>query len=412
MRYALITATAMFVCAGLVQAAPGDLLQTFANPTPEALDRFGYSVAASGMNALVGAPADNTVGVDAGAVYLLDSTSGNVLTTFLNPFPGTGDNFGYSVAGVGGNILAGAPKDTGGGSAYLFDSTGNLLHSFSSPSPVANGLFGQTVASAGNDILIAAPREVLGPSQTGSVYLYDGSTGSLLQSFSDLDQEVDNGFGFALAAANDRVFVGDPFSDTGEVNAGVVRVFDLNTGQLLHTIENPSPGYSDRFGYSLATYGDDHVIVGAYLDDAQGAEESGTVYMFDAGGNLIRTFENPNPSDEDRFGHSVAVVNNTLVVGASWEDFGATDAGAAYLFDIPTGSLLSIIENPTPEAGDVFGRSLAALGQNVLIGAQLDHSNGIDPGAVFLFDPVPEPATMSLLALGGVALLKRRRVCR
>ena len=98
-----------------------------------------------------------------------------------------------------------------------------------------------------------------------------------------------------------------------------------------------------------------------------------------------------------------------MLIGASWEDIGATNAGAAYLFDIATGSLLETFENPTPEEGDVFGRSVAALGQNLLVGAQLDHSGGIDPGAAFLFEVVPEPTTMSLLALSGLALLKRRK---
>ena len=43
---------------------------TFLNPTPDVLDRFGFSVYLSGNNVLIGAPFDNTGAPDTGSVYL------------------------------------------------------------------------------------------------------------------------------------------------------------------------------------------------------------------------------------------------------------------------------------------------------------------------------------------------------
>ena len=42
----------------------------------------------------------------------------------------------------------------------------------------------------------------------------------------------------------------------------------------------------------------------------------------------------PMPGVDDRFGWSVAAVGNNVLVGAYWDDTGATNSVAAYLFEI------------------------------------------------------------------------------
>ena len=107
-----------------VRAQMLKLTQTFNNPTPANFDVFGYSVAISGNNALIGAPLDAMGGVNAGSAYLFDITTGTLLQTFNNPTPESDDIFGNSVAISGNNALIGAPRNaTGGfdaGSAYLY----------------------------------------------------------------------------------------------------------------------------------------------------------------------------------------------------------------------------------------------------------------------------------------------------
>ncbi|MEX2502723.1 MAG: FG-GAP repeat protein, partial [Trueperaceae bacterium] len=68
--------------------------------------------------------------VDAGSAYLFNGTTGAVLLSIPNPAPLLSDSFGWSVAGVGGNILVGAHYDDPGGvfeagSAYLFCEDGD-----------------------------------------------------------------------------------------------------------------------------------------------------------------------------------------------------------------------------------------------------------------------------------------------
>jgi hypothetical protein len=107
-----------------------------------------------------------------------------------------------------------------------------------------------------------------------------------------------------------------------------------------------------RFGYSVAAVGD-KVLVGAPYDDAK-AENAGAAYLFDSDGNWPLTFENPTPAAGDQFGFSVAAFGNNVLGGAFHDDTGANDAGAAYLFDGSTGVLLYTFLNPTPGDGDAF----------------------------------------------------------
>ncbi|MCH7602918.1 MAG: FG-GAP repeat protein, partial [Planctomycetes bacterium] len=55
--------------------------------------------------------------------------------------------------------------------------------------------------------------------------------------------------------------------------------------------------------------------------------------------------------------------------------------------DVQAGGTLTLISNPTPAAGDLFGISVAAVGTNkIIVGAPGDDTNGENAGAAYLFD--------------------------
>lgn len=140
---------------------------------------------------------------------------------------------------------------------------------------------------------------------------------------------------------------------------------------LTATLLNPSPQAGDNFANDIAV-GDGVAVVGAWLDDSHGTD-AGAVYVYDtATGALIRELANPNLSDGDEFGSSVAIQGGRVLVGARSEDMGAENAGAAYLFDLATGALLRTYANPEPGSGDRFGRAVDIDGDRVLIGAYTD----------------------------------------
>ena len=80
---------------------------------------------------------------------------------FTSPTPAAYHYFGGSVALSGNSALIGAYGDNSStGAAYLFDvTTGGLLQSFINPSPDPNDQFGVSVALSGNSALIGAYRD-------------------------------------------------------------------------------------------------------------------------------------------------------------------------------------------------------------------------------------------------------------
>lgn len=285
---------------------------------------------------MIGAYNDNTGDDYAGAAYLFN-TNGALLTTFTNPAPAYGDNFGFSVAAVGNDrVLIGAVSDNMvynfSGTAYLFGTNGVLLTTFTNPTPASGEGFGCSVAAVGIDrVLIGASGEETYVYQGGAAYLFN-TNGVLLTIFTNPTPAESDTFGWSVAAVEaDRVLIGAPWDDTSATDAGVAYLFSTN-GALLATFTNPTPAVGDLFGVSVAAVGADRVLIGANEDDT-GALDAGAAYLFNTNGALLNTFTNPTPDVFDRFGNSVAVVGAAqVVIGASGDNTGDTYAGAAYLF--------------------------------------------------------------------------------
>lgn len=402
---------------GTANAATWELTRTFLNPTPAALEQFGYSVALSGNHLLIGAPRAES---DTGAAYLFDATTGNLLRSFFNPTPSAIDFFGFSVAISGNNVLIGSYLDDAGGTdvgtAYLFDATtGNLLRAFLNPTPAPFDGFGNAVAISGNNVLVAALGDDTGATNAGSAYLFDATTGNLLQTFLNPTPAPDDRFGqWSVAISNNYVLVGTDFDDTGATNSGAAYLFDATTGNLLRAFLNPTPATDDRFGRSVALSGN-YVLVGAGGDDTR-ATDAGAAYLFDATtGDLLRTFFDSTPITNNQFGNSVALNGNNALISSLLDDTGATDAGAVSLFDVTTGNLRQSFFNPTPATSDLFGISVAISGNNVLVGAHLDDTGADNAGAAYLFQSVDDPSpsvpegdnVVGLAFLAGGYALKR-----
>ena len=95
-------------------------------------------------------------------------------------------------------------------------------------------------------------------------------------------------------------------------------------------------------------------------------------------GILLNTYTNPTPVASDLFGSSVAALGNDRIV------VGAAGAGAAYLLNV-NGTLLATITNPDGP-GEAFGSSVATLGNDrILVGAYNYFSNAVQLGRAFLF---------------------------
>ena len=128
----------------------------------------------------------------------------------------------------------------------------------------------------------------------------------------------------------------------------------------------------DRFGYSVAIDGDT-VVVGA-IDNDDGGPESGAAYVFRTTDGWDTQIElklmAADAAANDNFGYSVAINGNTVVVGAVQSDNGGT--GAAYVFRTSDGGAtyneVAKLTASDAASNDRFGFSLAIDGDTVVVG--------------------------------------------
>ena len=129
---------------------------------------------------------------------------------------------------------------------------------------------------------------------------------------------------------------------------------------------------NDHFGVSVAIAGDT-IVVGAYGDDDSGSD-SGSAYVFTRTGTTWTEQTKLTASDGaagDQFGTSVAITGDTIVVGADLDD---TASGSAYVFT-RTGTAWMEQAKLTASDGaavDSFGISVAIVGDTIVVGAWLD----------------------------------------
>ncbi|MAQ71917.1 MAG: hypothetical protein CL565_06955, partial [Alphaproteobacteria bacterium] len=277
-----------------------------------------------------------------------------------NPAFDASDGFSFNITMSNGIVLASSVNDdfgaTDSGAAYLFNaSTGDLLHTFYNPTPASSDNFGWNTAIDGNRALISAINDDTGSSNAGSAYLYDVASGALLHTFNNPTPGSNAHFGSSVALSNDVAIIGAEYGTTGGSRPGVAYLYDINTGSLLHTLNNPSPNHLDTFGYTV-DISTNYAIVGASYDDTVGGN-TGSAYIFDvATGSLIHTLNNPTPTANDGFGSNVSISDTYALIGANGDNSGA---GSAYLYDVVTGDLLHTFSNPTPLTNDRFGWSVS-----------------------------------------------------
>lgn len=362
-------------------------------PTPAAGDGFGTTVVAFGKNALVGAPGDDSLAIDAGAVYLFEGGSKKLLRAFLNPSPDANDGFGAAIAVAGNFVIIGAPGDDAvalnAGVAYIFDGeTGARLATLSNPSALANDGLGNSVAVAGSLVIVGAPFADARAADVGAVDLFDLNTGKQLTRVVNPDTaDAFAHFGISVAAIGNNFAVGTPSDGDATISSfGSVSLFDGVSLKLIGNIPNPlrsgpNPTQSsdNGFGQSLAVLGND-LLVGAPFKSSTAA-----VYRLDAApGQVLRTYANPTPAVTNWFGFSVAAAGNNVLAGARLDPTKGSQAGIAYLFNGTTGERLKTFLPDSISANDFFGSAVAVAGNDTLIGAPDSTGSGV----VYSFQPV------------------------
>ena len=145
------------------------------------------------------------------------------------------------------------------------------------------------------------------------------------------DGQFNDGFGYSLAMDGDTIAIGAGRDQDGSPSGRTVYVFarDLTNWARQAKI----PGANGSFGTAVDISGDT-IVVGENRADGPG-NNAGRAHVFVRSGTTWSKQAELSASDagaDDRFGFSVAISGDTIVVGAYREDQRATDAGAAYVF--------------------------------------------------------------------------------
>jgi len=272
----------------------------------------------------------------------------------------SGDLFGDSVAIYDETIVIGAAAYSSSrpGSAYVYDISGSLITELT-PSDSANSDdFGRNVAIYNQTIVVT---------KTTAAYVFDISGSQLAKlTPSDADGFTSQGSGYGIAIYGQTVVVGDKDDSTAGSAAGAAYIFDTSGTQIAKLVPSDLEE-KNKFGLSVAIY-DQTVIIGSRGDNGAGSQ-AGAVYIFDTSGNQITKFTALDIAGNDKFGYTVAIYEQTIVVGSVGDDDnGLSASGSAYVFDT-AGNQLAKLTASDPEASSQFGFAVAIYEQTVVVGA-------------------------------------------
>ena len=203
------------------------------------------------------------------------------------------------------------------------------------------------------------------------------------------DTTADDRFGVSVAIDGNIAVIGAYLNDSNGPNCGTAYVYELSGSRWFErrklTPSDASPG--DQFGRSVAVYGNT-IVVGSYLADTN-KTDTGAAYVFTRSGDVWTQYQKLTASDAntgDKFGGSVSISNDTIVVGAYGDD---EYRGSAYVFT-RTASVWSEQQKLTASdacQNDNFGCSVAIDANTIIVGAyNHDHPGYQDAGSVYVYE--------------------------
>jgi hypothetical protein len=182
------------------------------------------------------------------------------------------------------------------------------------------------------------------------------------------------------------------------VTAGFGQAFD----EIIKSVASDRDD-NDRYGYDVDIHGD-YAVIGAYGNDF-GSENEGAVYVMERTGinnwTEVQQLTNSDQEGYDRFGYSVAIFDDLIVVGAYGEDEDETGSnsmsksGSVYIFERDAGGTWNEVQKIVASdrtAGDEFGWSVAIYDSTIVVGAHTEEHDaaGANPiyhaGSVYIFD--------------------------
>ncbi len=356
---------------------------------------FGFCVDVDGDYAVIGADgySDNK-----GAAFIFKNIDGvwTEIAVITREDASEGDSFGISVDICDNYVIVGAlgvdDNGTQCGMAYIYKRTGENWEEVTQLYPsdtYENQKFGIQVCLNDQYADISnLEDEVLG-NFTGSVYIFERNGEKFTEKarlFPD-DQAAMNWFGMSISLYDNYLIAGAPH-DNNQGSAYIFENIDENWTQTAKLTVTDYEGL-DNLGYSVAIT-DQYAIAGSIQQN----EYTGSAYIYkkpETGWvNMTETVKltASDGAEDDKFGRSVDISNNFVLVGAS-SQYSFYRTGSVYLFknENDVWEETSIFKASDGENDDRLGFSCKLSGDTVFAGAIYDDDNGYNSGAVYVFIP-------------------------
>ncbi len=205
------------------------------------------------------------------------------------------------------------------------------------------------------------------------------------------DGEAFDGYGWAVAIDSTTAVVGSLHDSAGASDSGSVYVLTFNGSGWNETQKLAAIGLgtSDGFGDSVAIH-NNTIVIGTPGDDDAGSG-AGAAYVFTKiKGTWTQTAKLVPPmlAAGDNFASAVDIDNGIIVLSASLTDSMGSNSGAAYVYRFIDGAWTfdtQLVSDDIAEF-DHFGIDVAVSGNRVLVGADGDDDNGSTSGSAYIFE--------------------------
>jgi predicted amidohydrolase len=256
----------------------------------------------------------------------------------------------------------------------------------------ASDFFGTSVSISGDTIVVGSRGDDDKGSNSGSAYVFvrNGSTWTQQAKLLASDGAASDFFGRSVSISGDTIIVGAEGDDDKGSGSGSAYVFVRNgsTWTQQAKLLASDGAASDKFGTSVSVSGDT-IVVGSTDDDDKGSN-SGSAYVFVRNGSTWTQQAKLVPIDGagfDNFGNSVSVSGDTIVVGSLYDDDKGSSSGSAYVF-VRSGSEWTQQAKLLASDGardDYFGTSVSVSGDTIIVGSNWDDDKGSASGSAYVF---------------------------
>jgi len=320
--------------------------QTLIDPDGNAFYNYGFSIDMSENQIVIGAIGSFNFGPFSGEVFVYSLDQGQwVLNQILVASDGSaGDHFGHDVAIANNRIVVGSLYGNGqadeSGAAYVFENVEGVWterEKLVAADGALNDNFGFSVdVSDQGKVLIGAPNHSGIHEMDGAAYLFEDGGDGYLQSAILKQNEPSRRdyFGTSVALTEDDILVGAFLADGFSNNTGAAYFFNKVNGDWtqVQKLANEDSELNDYFARYL-TMTNDRLLIGAPKANAESGYDVGRAYYYEISNGrwiLNQVLEDPDGSEHNYFGSSVALSSFGLGISARMHDGEAYDGGAVY----------------------------------------------------------------------------------